>query len=81
MSNFGFTPRLAITLYLVFMPNIAEGYINITNAHWYLAMYLTMTLVATTANTKLEIAHDYALLIIAGLSGPFYSFYSTMSYN
>lgn len=74
MSNFGFTPRLAIALYLIFMPNIAEGYINITNAHWYLAMYLTMTLVATTANTKLEIAHDYALLIIAGLSGPFIVF-------
>lgn len=66
--------RISIAIYFILMPNIDEGYVNITNAHWYLSMYLMMILVAESPESKLGRIHDYVVLIIAALSGPFIVF-------
>ena len=66
--------RLAMTVYFIMMPNVDEGYVNITNAHWYLSVYLMMVLIAEKAETKLGVVHDYLVLVISALSGPFIVF-------
>ncbi|MDR9889825.1 glucosyl transferase [Pseudenterobacter timonensis] len=66
--------RFAMVVYFIAMPNIDEGYVNITNAHWYLSVYLMMVLVAEKPETKLGDAHDFLVLFIAALSGPFIVF-------
>lgn len=69
-----FVYRATVALYVLLMPNIAEGYPNITNAHWYLSMYLLCVIMARNPETTAEKAHDYVLLVITGLSGPFIIF-------
>lgn len=66
--------RLAAAVYFIFMPNVAEGYVNITNAHWYLSMYLLAVVMAKEPETKSEKAHDLFLVFLSGLSGPFVVF-------
>ncbi|WP_342753729.1 glucosyl transferase [Pantoea sp. MBD-2R] len=66
--------RVAAALYFLLMPNLVEGYVNITNAHWYLSMYLMAIVMTDDAKTKAWKAHDYALIILSGLSGPFIAF-------
>ncbi|MFT4271266.1 MAG: glucosyl transferase [Pantoea sp.] len=66
--------RLAAVLYFIIMPNLAEGFVNITNAHWYLSMYLLTVVMANEPDTRLWKVHDFALIIISGLSGPFVIF-------
>lgn len=44
--------RVFLAAYFILMPNLAEGYVNITNAHWYLAMYLMLTLIAVYQGQK-----------------------------
>ncbi|ADU69860.1 hypothetical protein [Pantoea sp. At-9b] len=66
--------RVVAALYLILMPNIAEGFVNITNVHWYLSMYLLAVVMANDAESTLGKVHDFAVLIISGLSGPFVVF-------
>lgn len=80
---FLFTPRMGwagpkekivISVYYLLMPGIWEVHPNITNAHWYLSLYLCMVIAANLPNKPLAKAHDMTVLIIAGLSGPFIVF-------
>lgn len=63
--------RIAIALYILLMPGISEAYVNITNAQWYLSLYMLAVVMASApVDTKNNI-HDYLVMIIGGLSGPF----------
>lgn len=66
--------RLLSVLYFLFMPNVQEGYVNITNIHWYLSMYLMAVVISDDAKNKIWKLHDYFLLVISSLSGPFVVF-------
>ncbi|WP_210081859.1 glucosyl transferase [Pantoea endophytica] len=66
--------RLIIAFYIILMPNIAEGFVNITNVHWYLSIYLLAVVLADEAGTVSQKTHDYLVVIISGLSGPFVVF-------
>lgn len=66
--------RIAVVLYFILMPNVAEGFVNITNIHWYLSMYLLAVVMAKEAGNLGEKVHDFAVLIVSGLSGPFVVF-------
>lgn len=74
MSFISIPYRVALALYIILMPNLTEGYVNITNIHWYLSMYLMCIIVANHPHSKKEKAHDYFVLIISALSGPFVIF-------
>ncbi|MCA3388171.1 MAG: hypothetical protein INF65_06010 [Roseomonas sp.] len=63
--------RLALVLYYLLMPRIGEVHANITNTHWYLALYALMVAIASPAYGRAGKIHDYAVFAIAGLSGPF----------
>ena len=76
-SRFPFIPlpyKFLATGYYLLMPNVDEVWGNITNVHWYLAMYLIMVIVAEEKNTLSSKIHDYSVLIVSGLSGPFIIF-------
>lgn len=76
-SRMAFIPasyRLAAVAYFVLMPNLSEGFVNITNAHWYLSMYLVAVVMADKPKNNAWKFHDYTLLIISSLSGPFVVF-------
>lgn len=76
-SRMAFIPvsyRLAAVAYFVLMPNLSEGFVNITNSHWYLSMYLVAVIMADRPESFVWKIHDYALLIISSLSGPFVVF-------
>lgn len=66
--------RVALVLYFILMPNVAEGFVNITNVHWYLSMYLVAVVLAKDAESLPEKLHDFIVLVISGLSGPFVVF-------
>ncbi len=66
--------RIAVALYFILMPNVSEGFINITNVHWYLSMYLLAVVMAKDAESATAKIHDFSILIISGLSGPFVVF-------
>jgi hypothetical protein len=66
--------RVLIAAYLILMPNVAEGFVNITNVHWYLSMYLLAVVMANDAETLAGKVHDFTVLVISGLSGPFVIF-------
>jgi hypothetical protein len=68
--------RLAVAAYLLLMPNLGEGYVNITNAHWYTAIYMMMVLIAEPPRSRGGVAHDILILVISALSGPFVVFYA-----
>lgn len=76
-SRMSFIPivyRLTATAYFVLMPNQSEGFVNITNAHWYLSMYLVAVIMAERPKSSAWKIHDYSLLILSSLSGPFIVF-------
>lgn len=66
--------RIAAVIYFLLMPNLSEGYVNITNVHWYLSLYLMAILISDDANSKSWKLHDFTILIISSLSGPFVVF-------
>jgi len=66
--------RLAAAAYFVLMPNLSEGFVNITNSHWYLSMYLVAVVMAEKPESISWKIHDYGLLILSSLSGPFVVF-------
>lgn len=63
--------RIAFTLYFSLQPNVQEVYINITNTHTYLAIYLLAVLISSDSTSATWKAHDFIILILSGLSGPF----------
>lgn len=76
-SRMRFAPlqyRLAVAVYFILMPNQEEGFVNITNIHWYLSMYLVAVVMSEDGYGVAWKAHDYTLLIISALSGPFVVF-------
>lgn len=68
--------RIAVAAYLLLMPNLSEGYVNITNVHWYIAIYMMMVLVADPPRSRGWATHDMVVLLISALSGPFVAFYA-----
>ncbi|MCI2291014.1 glucosyl transferase [Enterobacter sp. I4] len=74
MSDISFSGRLCVSLFAILMPEITEIHANITNTHWYLALYLLLILIARPAKSAAGKAHDIVMTIIAGLSGPFVVF-------
>ena len=73
-SRFDWIPwqaKLAMVAYYVLMPGIEEVHANITNAHWYLAIYVLMIVISRPPRSSAGRVHDFVALTIAGLSGPF----------
>lgn len=74
MSFINIQYRIAAVIYFLLMPNLSEGYVNITNIHWYLSLYLMAILISDDAHSKSWKVHDFSILIISSLSGPFVVF-------
>ena len=72
----GTAERFFMWVYSLVAPNIFEVIGNITNAQWNLAVYLLMVIVADPPESIAEKLHDWVVLILAGLSGPFVVFFA-----
>lgn len=70
-NNIDIKLRVLFILYYLLQPNIQEGYINITNTHTYLAIYLLGIIISEEPKNRLWKAHDLIVLAISGVSGPF----------
>lgn len=66
-----FSVRLLLTILYLFLPNTTEVHANITNAQWFLALAAFMILVTDAGKEKCWKVFDFAVLLLAGLSGPF----------
>jgi hypothetical protein len=64
-------PRLIVAVYMLVMPGLDGVHANITNTHWYLGLYLLLVLIADQRQDQWWRAHDFAVLVVAGLSSPF----------
>ena len=62
--------KVAVAAYYLLMPNLAEVHANITNTHWYLGLYLLAVIFADPPRSIGWKVHDWAVLLIAGASGP-----------
>jgi hypothetical protein len=62
--------KVAISAYVLLMPNLAEVHANVTNTHWYLGLYLIAVVLADPPRSRLWTVHDWLALIVAGASGP-----------
>lgn len=71
LSSIDIKLRVIFAIYYLLQPNVQEGYINITNAHTYLAIYLLAIIISEEPKSKLWKAHDLIVLAISGVSGPF----------
>lgn len=49
MNFIGLKYRIAIALYFILMPNVAEGFVNITNVRWYKRMFGLLRVRARTS--------------------------------
>lgn len=65
------TIRILVTLWYVALPATREIYGNVTNAHWILALYALMILVAKEPKSVLGRIHDVFFVALSSLSGPF----------
>ncbi len=63
--------KLVLLAYFLLMPGLEEVHANVTNTHWYLATYLAMVVIAEPPAGRWWQLHDFAVIAIAGLSGPF----------
>jgi hypothetical protein len=66
-----FKIRFLLAIVYLLLPNTAEIHANITNAQWFLSISAFMVLIADVADTKSWKIFDVAILLLAGLSGPF----------
>ncbi len=76
-ARFPFIPvpyKMLMALYWLLFPNAGEVWGNITNVHWFLALWLLAVIIAEAPKTLWDKAHDYFVLILSGLSGPFIVF-------
>ncbi|MBN9307626.1 MULTISPECIES: hypothetical protein [unclassified Devosia] len=62
--------KVAVAAYFLLMPNLAEVHVNPANTHWYLGLYLLAVVLADAPRTRRWQIHDWAVLLVAGLSGP-----------
>lgn len=74
MSFISLKYRFIAVTYFILMPNISEGFVNITNAHWYLSMYLVAIVMSEKPNNIAWKVHDLIILVVSSLSGPFVVF-------
>lgn len=74
MNMYNLPSRFMIAAFVLLMPHLEEVHANITNAQWYLSMLLFMVLIANKPESIYGKIHDVAVLIVAGLSGPFIVF-------
>ncbi|WP_200536329.1 glucosyl transferase [Escherichia coli] len=68
------TTRIFLSIYFLCMPGLDEVHANITNAHWYLSLYVSMILIARNPSSKSWRFHDIFFILLSGLSGPFIIF-------
>ena len=73
-SFLNMTTRVFISAYFFCMPGVQEVHANITNAHWYLSLYVSMIIIAIKPETIGWKVHDIFFIILSGLSGPFIIF-------
>lgn len=73
-SFLNITTKALISAYFFCMPGIQEVHANITNAHWYLSLYVAMIFISRKPETIGWKAHDIFFVILSGLSGPFIIF-------
>lgn len=71
MSCLDMATRCIVATFIVLMPHLQEVHANITNTHWYLATYLFFVLISDKSESILWRCHDYIVLVLSGLSGPF----------
>lgn len=62
--------KVAISAYYLLMPNLADVHANVANTHWYLFLYLLLVFFADAPRTPGWRVHDWAALVVAGLTGP-----------
>ncbi len=62
---------MLFALIFLILPNEIELYVNLTNAQWNLALLAFLVLVSAPPETRLARWFDTAVLLVAGLSGPF----------
>jgi len=62
--------KVAISAYMLLMPNLAEVHANVTNTHWYLGLYLIAVVLADPPRARIWALHDWLALVLAGSSGP-----------
>ena len=74
LNMYSLPSRFMIAAFVLLMPHLEEVHANITNAQWYLSMLLFMVLIANKPESIYGNIHDVAVLIVAGLSGPFIVF-------
>ncbi|EFU8350211.1 hypothetical protein K5Z67_000660 [Escherichia coli] len=67
-------PRILISIFILTMPHLEEVHANVTNTHWYMAIWLFLVLVADRTDGLYWKAHDFLVMVVAGLSGPFIVF-------
>jgi hypothetical protein len=66
--------RPVLALAIVAVPHTGEVFLNITNIQWVTALALVLTLVMRDPESALDWAGDVAVLLLAGLTGPFSAF-------
>jgi hypothetical protein len=67
----GLPCRPVLALAIVAVPHTGEIFLNITNIQWITALSLVLTLVMRDPGSASEWAGDIAVLLLAGLTGPF----------
>ena len=71
LDRYQIIPRIIIAAFILLMPNLGEIHAHITGTQWYLAVWLFMIIIASPPEGVYWKIHDYAVLIMAGLTGPF----------
>lgn len=66
-----FRVRGLMAIAYVALPNVTEINVNITNGQWHLALLACLTLLANPASNAFARGVDFAILLIAGFTGPF----------
>ena len=64
-----YKPLLVVAIALV--PTGGEVILNLTNIHWYTALLLIALVLQKPPTTRWQLASDFILLLLAGLTGPF----------
>lgn len=63
--------KVAFTAYYLLMPNLGDAHANVSNTPLYLGLYLLAVVLADPPRNRYWRAHDWLVLLLAGLSGPF----------
>jgi len=78
MPNF-YVKILLAAIYLL-LPNTAEARISLTYAQWFLAILACMIIFGDAAKNLKQKIFDFAVLVLAGLSGPYIIFLSPIAF-